>query len=391
MKAEGGARLRLGGKRPYIEATLAADKLDLNTYLRAAGTKAGQKPAADKKSTGTSGNGGWSTTAFDLSGLDAVDADIRLSTSQLLYEKIKIGNSALAVTLLDGVLKADLSDLRLYDGKATGKMTVKGGKHSPVISAAFNSSSVAVLPFLKDAAGFNWVSGTGAMAISVTGRGKSPAGIVESLAGKGRVTFENGAIEGINIAQMIRGLKKGSLSGWNRKSSQSTDFSLLTSTFTIKRGIATIAELKMVGPLVRLTAGGKVDLPRKRLSIKAAPKLVASLEGQGGKDDLKGISIPVKIKGPWSAPEIVPDVKSLLKNPDAIVKGIQALGKKSKKLNKALKKLKKKDIKGLIGGFLGHKKRPPEPEPETGTSGAPGRGQDDPVGNLLNDLLKNPQ
>ncbi len=390
MKAEGGAQLRLSGKRPYIEATLAADKLDLNIYLQHSGKKTGKTGTDTARAASPArSEAGWSTTAFDLSGLDAVDADIRLSASQLFYERIRIGNSALAVTLKDGVLKADLGDLRLYDGRATGRLTVHGGRRSPAFSGSFMTDSISILPFLTDAAGFNWVSGTGNMAVSLSGHGKNPARIINTLSGKGKVTFKNGAIEGINIAQMIRGIKKGTLSGWNRKPSQSTDFSLLTSTFTIKNGLARIEAINMVGPLVRLTANGKVDLPRKQLNIHAVPKLVASLKGQGGKDDLKGLSIPVKIKGSWSKPRIIPDLKALLKDPDALVDKIRSLGKNSKKIGKVIRKIRKKDVKNLIKGFLGGKRRKNEPTgepvPETGDAG------DDPVGNLLNDLLKNPQ
>ena len=390
MKAEGGAQLRLSGKRPFIEATLAADKLDLNTYMRPAGKKTKKAAAMATKEAPSAGSGtGWSTAAFDLTGLDAVDADIRLSASQLFYQKIKVGNSALAVTLKDGVLKADLGDLRLYDGRATGRLTVYGGKRSPALSGALKTDSISILPFLTDAAGFNWVSGTGVMAVSLSGHGKNPSQIIKTLSGKGKITFRNGAIEGINIAQMIRGIKKGTLSGWNRKPSQSTDFSLLTSTFTIKNGIAGIEGINMVGPLVRLTANGKVDLPRKRLNIHAVPKLVASLKGQGGKADRKGLSIPVKIKGPWSKPKIIPDLKALLKDPGALVDKIRSLGKKSKKVRKVLKKIKKGDVENLIKGFLGGKRRKSEPAPEPAP--ATGGAGDDPVGNLLNDLLKNPQ
>ncbi|HHK73555.1 MAG TPA: AsmA family protein, partial [Rhizobiales bacterium] len=252
MKAEGAALVRTGGKRPEIEATLAAGTINIDTYVGRGSKTASAAPA----------KAGWSTAPIDLSGLDAVNADLRLSAARITYGKIKIGKSALALTLNNGVLKADLGELQLYKGRASGKLTIQGGKRSPAFAAVMSTSAVEALPLLSDAADFNWISGKAAFSYSVSAQGNTQKKMVSTLKGKGKFSFRNGAIEGINIAQMFRGLKKGTLNGWSRAPSAKTDFSILSGSFKIAKGIVSNSDLKLNGPLVRLSGEGRVDLPR---------------------------------------------------------------------------------------------------------------------------------
>ncbi len=365
MKAEGGALVKTGGERPVIEATLAAGTININTYVAGNANSGGG-------GGGDASQSGWSNAPIDMSGLGALDADLRLSAAKITYNKIKIGKSALALTLNNGVLKADLGELQLYQGRASGRLALDGRRKTPAFSANITAEGVEALGLLGDAVDFNWVSGRGAFSINIASAGRSQRQMISMLRGSGNVKFENGAIEGINVAQMIRRLKKGSLQGWSRGAQVKTDFSILTGSFKISDGIVSNRDLKMIGPLVRLQGSGIVDLPGQWLDYKARPKLVASLKGQGGREDRKGLVIPVKIKGPWDNPKIIPDLKAMLEDPEALVKGAKSVVKKAKKLNKTLKKLKKGKAKDLIEGLI------------NGDAG----GGDDPVGGFLKNLMK---
>ena len=88
----------------------------------------------------------------------------------------------------------------------------------------------------------------------------------------------------------------------------------------------------MVGPLVRMTGAGTVNLPAKTLNFKVDPQLVASLKGQGGKEDLSGLGVPVMIVGPWGKPKIYPDIKGILEDPQAALQRFKQFGKDVTKL-----------------------------------------------------------
>ena len=88
----------------------------------------------------------------------------------------------------------------------------------------------------------------------------------------------------------------------------------------------TTADVSLVSPLIRLSGVGVVDLLTKMLSFRLEPKVVGTLEGQGGAADPLGFTVPVIIRGPWNEPEIYPDVAGIRENPQAAFEKLRALG-----------------------------------------------------------------
>jgi AsmA protein len=83
----------------------------------------------------------------------------------------------------------------------------------------------------------------------------------------------------------------------------------------------------LVGPLVRVTGAGTVDLGAQTLALRVEPKLVMTTEGQGRTSDPVGLGIPVVIDGPWAEPRIYPDMAGVLDNPDAAYAKLKDMGK----------------------------------------------------------------
>ena len=348
MNATGTLAVNASGKRPFVKGRLAVDRIDANTYL-----------ASDSAAPSGGGNGGgdagWSNDPIDLSGLRAADADFTFSTHELLIKQIKVGESALALRLNNGVMNVDLTKLALYEGSGNGRLTLDGSQRMAQMAASFSISGVSAAGLLADAADFKRLEGKTALNFAVQTVGQSQRQMVGNLGGKGEVKFTNGAIKGVNIAQLARNVGQGALTGWESGGSQDTDFSELGGTFTIDKGILTNNDLKMLSPLVRVTGNGTVDLPNRSLNYHVNPKLAATLEGQGGAADAKGLEIPLIIEGPWTAPKFRPDLEAMLKNPNATIDQIKNLkGGGGKEM-----------LKGLLGG--GAKTETPSGTSTTGT------------------------
>ena len=75
-----------------------------------------------------------------------------------------------------------------------------------------------------------------------------------------------------------------------------------------------------------MTGAGTADVGAKTLQFKVDPKLVLSLEGQGGAIDPIGIGVPVVVQGTWAAPRIYPDMAGILDNPEAAYAKLRELG-----------------------------------------------------------------
>ena len=394
--ARGDVQLDLEGARPFLRGRIELDRLDLNTYLpengdaggsdtegeafedRAAGstpadgkgkprdltqlierlgkgngraTGAGHGPTA----AGTGGRAlGWSGAPIELGGLGVIDAKLDLSVGQIIYRFIKIGKSRLEVLLERGRLVWKFLDVWLYGGRGRGALTLDASRPVPTFDARFALDGVEALPLLKDAAGFEWVEGKGRLSMALAGTGRSEREIVSTLQGRGGFAFFDGAIVGVNIPAMARALQRGTIPKLSGDERQKTDFSQLNGSFQVERGVARSADLSLVGPLIRVRGAGLVDIPAKAIDFTVKPSLVATLEGQGSSRTAPGLTIPVRIRGPWTRPAFEPDFKGILENPEAAVGAVKNLSREINKLKKGLKgKDASKILEGLFGGGQG--------------------------------------
>jgi len=355
IKAKGGVSLDTSGVRPRIEAKLDVDKLDLNPYLPPEQAKgAGGTPAP----AGKAAPGGWSDDPIDLAGLKAADAAFNLSVGGIQVRQIKIGKGVVVANLKDGRLSADLTQLELYQGNGQGKVVLDGSKPGTAgLDLTFNLAKIQAEPLLKDAAQFERLSGAGSFDLAVAGNGKSQRALVSALNGKGRIDFRDGAIKGINLGAMLRNIGSAFTGGGGVAAK--TDFSELGGTFTITNDILKNTDLAMKSPLLRVEGAGTVDLPKRTVDYKVTPKVVASLEGQGGRD-AGGVMVPVLVQGPWDNLSYKPDLAGLIQ---------QNLADPSKLLDTA------KDLKNapgnLLQGLTGQK--PATDAPATGGTPAPSK------------------
>ena len=85
-----------------------------------------------------------------------------------------------------------------------------------------------------------------------------------------------------------------------------TDFSSLTLSGVINRGVFSSDDLDLQAPLLRAGGKGIADLNTETVDYTVEAKLVGTVEGQQGEtaDDLSGLTIPANIKGPFADPKI---------------------------------------------------------------------------------------
>lgn len=362
MQATGTMRTELGGARPEIIAGLEVDRIDLNAYLGDADAN-GSDNASPQSVGDAAGGDGWSTEPIDFSGLRAADADLDLVASEIVHGDIATGRAALQISLDNGVLNARLDELALYGGQAGGTIVLDGAREVPTVQIGFNAQDFNGYELLRDFADFEWLEGTAATSLSLVAAGRSQRDLISSLEGTASFAFADGAVRGINVARMIRGVSESILSGWEGTPAEKTDFSLLQANFAINHGRAVNDDLQLLGPLVRVTGAGAVDLSARSLDYRVNPKLVASIEGQGGEAELEGIGVPVAIRGSWSDPKIYPDIEGALQDPQAVydqIKGLVGgggsidLGKEVDSLKEDLQSTISREMENLLGSGAGN-------------------------------------
>ncbi|MBA4274866.1 MAG: hypothetical protein C0436_04355 [Alphaproteobacteria bacterium] len=363
IDATGDMAANLEGKVPSIKGNIVLGSLSLDAFSSSSATPA--KTSNETKPTATAS--GWSTAAIDLSGLRAANADISISASDITSGKVKLGTTSFRIKLNDGTLNVKDIATSLYGGTASGDVRADA---SGAVGADLAAKGIQIEPLMTALSGKSRLAGTTNLTLNVNGSGKSQKAIVSSLGGKASLRVEDGAILGINIGKFLRDAKEGFL--FSSNSSERTDFAELTANFAIASGIVSNNDLNMKAPLLRLGGNGTVSLPPKTIDYTLMPKIAATSQGQGGKEDKAGIAIPLRITGPWSNPSITPDLASALqenlKNPEAIKENVKAISESVKDLNS------KDDLKRALGDSLNKKLG--------GSEGTTGSGKPD-LGNIL--------
>jgi AsmA protein len=232
--------------------------------------------------------------------------------------KIEVGKSALKVALQNGRLAADLTELALYEAKGTGRLVLDGSSGNTAgLQSNFKLDGLQVAPLLGAAADFDKLTGRGAMDIDITSRGGTERQIVSALNGKGALKLNDGTIKGIDFVKMLYNpVQAVQALGGKIDPNAKTDYSEMGLTYTIASGVVQNKDLALLAPLFRAEGAGSVDLPKRSLNYRAAPKLVASCTGQGASGGQIGLSLPVLVTGPWSNVSVRPDF-----NPLEILKG----------------------------------------------------------------------
>jgi AsmA protein len=324
----------------------------------------------------------WSNAPFDLTGLNYIDAQVRISAAEVTLGQAQFAPAAIDATLAGGLLKTAIPNLGAYGGQASGEMIVDATAPSPTLAMHCDLVDVGALPLLTSLAGFDKLEGRLQAKIAARSAGNSQQAIMSNMSGTLFTNFQDGALRGINVAQMIRNLTSQTLSGWQEdpNKEQSTDLSQLSASFRIDRGQATTTDLNLVGPLVKVTGTGTIDLSTKQIGFRVEPKLVLTTQGQGRTSDPVGFGVPVMIEGPWVQPRIYPDMAGMLDNPDAAYAKLREMGKGLFGGNGGLN-----GIISSLGGLAGGG----QTSGTGGASGAGAGGQGDLLGGQLGQALGN--
>jgi AsmA protein len=305
------ARLGVDGfATPAFSFDVEVDQLDVDRYLAPAPAVAKQKPAASGPEQ-----------RFDLSGLRALRAEGTLKIGSFKANNVKGSNVRLAVKANGGRVDLDPVTADFYQGKLASAITINAAPATPTFAVRHRFNGISVGPLVKDLADSDILEGRGDIALDVTSRGNTMSMLKKTVDGTAALKLADGALKGIDIAGSIRGAKAklGALRGEQTQaadSKQRTDFSELTATFRIANGVARNNDLDMKSPLLRVGGEGEINIGADSLNYLVKASIVGTSKGQGGRDleDLRGVTVPVRVSGSLAAPSYKLDFGSTAKD-----------------------------------------------------------------------------
>ena len=280
-----------GQDRPKLVARLAVDALAVAQNV-AEGSGAGE-------GGGAVATAGWSDRPIDLSGLAALDAGVGIMAASLGLGPVTLAPVAARITLDRARAVVRLDEVGAYGGTVGGEF-VLNGRDGVSVGGDLAFRDIDLQPMLSDLTGLRRLIGTGDLTLDFLGSGSSVDAIMRSLSGSGVLNLGAGAIEGLDIAGMIRTLDTGFVGEGQR-----TVFDSLSASFDMDAGDLFNRDLLMSGPVVSAEGAGRIGLGARDLEYRIRPTALRGDDGTGG------ISVPLWITGSWAAPSFALDLEAL--------------------------------------------------------------------------------
>ena len=290
-----------GFSTPRIGFDVELDRLNLDRYLPPAAPPSGAKPQSAPAPAVTPP----ADPKVDLSALKPLNLAGEMRIGALQLHNVKAGKIKVGVHAAGGHLEMAPLSASLYEGALNG--TARADADANRVAANATLDGISIGPLLKDLMGKDLVEGHGGVKLNVTAAGATVGAMRRSLGGGASLALRDGAVHGINIVQRLRDVKSA-LSGGSAqiqaaRSADKTDFSELTASFSIKNGVATNNDLQAKSPLLRASGAGIIDIGAGALDYTVQASVVGTLAGQGGSElaNLNGVTIPVRLSGPFTA------------------------------------------------------------------------------------------
>lgn len=300
---------------PQVNFALAVDTLDLDKLVPpAVAAAAPAKPPADGKKDENKpvppAPAAPADDSINLSALVGPSVNGTLKVGKLVVRGLKADDVAAAVKLDRG--KLDISSLTagLYGGKLAGALSVDAAQGNQ-LATKMSLAGISIEPLLMDLAQRNVLSGTGSLALDLKTAGANAYAMKSGLGGTLQVRLRDGAVKGINLTQTLRELKAALKPEAQDETvaadtSKQTAFSEMDADLAFTKGVASVKRLNVVSPLLRVTQGepATIDFVKSELDLVARARVVNPAADPEGKEliDLKDVTIPVHVRGPFEKP-----------------------------------------------------------------------------------------
>jgi len=267
-----------------LSGTLAFDTLDLPNFQNLV------VPA-----TGNSNE----EKALDLSFLEGVKVDLRLSAQEARSGSLELTNLAAAVLVRDNKASFDIGQAEALAGTIAGSIAMNKESQGVSLAADFSLQSIDLATLTKTYLGTGFsLNGVGNSTFKLKSNAATVDGLVPRLNGEGSLTASDGTLLGVDVADIFETVSGGTDSVV-RISDASTNYSSLKVGFFIANGTAFFRDGRLENDAVTMNVSGRSDLVRRSLAIRGT---ISPTQSEDDPDK----SLPFFIGGIADAPLFVP-------------------------------------------------------------------------------------
>jgi AsmA protein len=287
-EATGTVAFTYGGEHPAIDGTLAFNTLELSPYFEALRS---QSYVFDRHT--------WSWSAFDFSLpiLGYFDADLRLSAASLAFKGNGVGRGAASIAVRSGKLIANIVELELPTGTASGRMTADVKEFPARYALRGKIENFESGPATTVLTGLPLLSGRSLLKVDLKTAGQTPAEVLRGLSGKVAVSMSESGKLGLDVRAIRAGTEAGASAGQLVKGT--TTIEALEARAAVVDGLLVAEHVQARAGGLNLSASGSANLLDHTLDLRlqvqpapAADKSQPATEGSAG----------LRVSGPWAEP-----------------------------------------------------------------------------------------
>jgi hypothetical protein len=284
----GAITIARGGERTAVEGTLAFKRLDLTPYVNSTMV---ERTLLAPIFTVTQ-------PPVITSLLDSLDADLRISSDALVIPGIEAGQGAIAVTLKNGKLLADVAELAIEDGVFKGQFSVERNGSEPRYGLTGKLDGVEAGRLLQKSLGRNPLQGKADVTLSLTTVGDTREDLLMALDGRAKVVMRESARLGLDLKTLVQLARKSELRGWQAAGTAIMGLDALTVMVDIHKGVlhASIAQAK--SGTSAIFGGGYLDLPGRTMEFSLGLRTAETSSRLAAASDV------LLLSGPWQSPVV---------------------------------------------------------------------------------------
>ncbi|GGB38187.1 cell envelope biogenesis protein AsmA [Oceanisphaera marina] len=307
---------------PELRFNLHTDLLDIDALQaewRAAPAKVDsqqqEQPAASNGTVPATLSAAVPSAEPNVSLLQNIKIEGQLAADKVRASGIEMEQLDIHIQNDQGKIVLDSVQAQLYEGTLDAKGELDVTKHPAQFRVEKKLTGVNAHDLLKVAADIDYLEGRADLTFNLTGTGLTADAIKQSVQGEAALKVADGALNGVNIAALIRRAhaKVKGLPLPAEDEVEKTDFSALDADFAIAKGKVSTNNLHMASPLLRIDGEGETNLLDESLDVLLNTAIVGSLKGQDGEElsELKNITLPVRISGTYQDPKYSLDLQQI--------------------------------------------------------------------------------
>jgi AsmA protein len=297
---------------PAYAFDLSVNRLPLDRYIAAEWLKRYQDDA----------------TRIDLSGIRDMNLRGSLHAGELKTARFEANRLAAEIKIEQSTLTIEPLTARLFGGTLAGSISA-AAQGTPQITVKQNLRGFQASALLAGTAGAGKLTGKGDLAMDISAEGSSIGALRKTLNGNVSLALAHGALAGIDLrTALIEGKDvlgtRSEVHVHENKFSERTDFSELKAAFNIKDGSSRGNSFDMRSPLFRIAGEGDFARDSGNIDYQLAATVASALNRRSAGElaGLKGVTVLVRVSGPYTAPSITLDFAAA--SGDLVTKRISA-------------------------------------------------------------------